>query len=99
LPNWQSKCGTQCLTEPAAPCGRLGLPHGPDLVPQCRRLSIAIEFFEQESETLGGLDVLTIDLQRVLVGIDGLLILPLLFTEYTALYRVFDTSRIGPRGF
>ena len=50
------------LTQPPPSGGRLGLPHAPDLVPQRRRLRIAIELFKQEGQTLDGFQVLVIDL-------------------------------------
>src|SRR5262245_61847892 len=85
------------LTVAAPLRGRLRLPHSPDLVPQRRRLGIAIELFEQKRETLGGLEILPIGVQRALVGMDGRLVLALLFIEHTTLHMVVDAFGIVSR--
>src|SRR2546427_8901492 len=81
----------QCaLTQPPPSASRLGLPHGPDLVPQRGCLGIAIELLKQEGRTLGGFQVLAVNLQSALVGGNRWLILALLFIEQAALHVVFN---------
>ena len=86
------------LTPPPPSASRLGLPHGPDLVPQRGSFGIAIELFKQEGQTLSGFQVLAINLQGALVGVNGWLVLALLFVEHAALHVVFNLWRFVSRG-
>src|SRR2546422_1450567 len=86
------------LTQPPPSARRLGLPHGPDLVPQRGCLGIAIELFKQEGQTLGSFQVLAVKLQGALVGVNGWLVLALLFVEHAALHMVFHLWRFVFRG-
>ena len=71
---------------------------GPDPVPQRCCFGIAIELLKQEGQTLGGFQVLAINLQGALVGVNGWLVLPLLFVEHAALHVVFNLWRFVSRG-
>src|SRR5215813_3610310 len=83
-------CMQRALTPPPLSARRLGLPHSPDLVPQRGCLGIAIELFKQEGQTLGSFQVLAVHLQGALVGVNGWLVLVLLFVEHAALHVVFN---------
>src|SRR5262245_21231548 len=87
----------RALTPPSRSASRLGLPHGPDLVPQRGGLGIAIELFKQEGQTLGGLQVLAINLQGALVGGNGWLVLALLFVEHAELHVILHLRRFVSR--